>query len=486
MQSNIQIIQQHIENEDYPAANNCIDQLPSAEDQEYWRIILCSVEHNHEQALAQCLSVLPKWKKSSLMWSAYAWLQHELGNLEAAYGGYEKALALEKTPKNSLNFAMLLCEMGEYTQAQEWLHTISIREYPQLEQGLLLTLANVHRHLGNLQEGLHIVQCMVPSVESCLLMGHLYRDQSLFTESLVSYQQGLDIEAEHPVLLQCIASVAQLIPQLPPGLKDYVQTEHAQERQQVALRRYLEKTYADLLQMSETDPCNIHLKNAIHGKNPEQPPEGYVQALFDDYASRFESHLLEKLSYQVPNLIASVVRKRFTQDKPAKSVLDLGVGTGLVGALISDVTEQMVGVDISENMLALAKEKNIYTELIASDITAYLHKTTAQFPVVIIADTLVYFGSLDAVFAGLAKVLEKGGCCVCTVEKGDMDSYEQSDFQLQHTGRYAHSIGYIHRLAHTHGLVVAKFGEVDLRQGSGLWVKGWLVLVEKPKRKRKA
>ena len=53
---------------------------------------------------------------------------------------------------------------------------------------------------------------------------------------------------------------------------------------------------ADLLERDKQSPEVQHLSAAIHGKNPPEPPVGYVEELFDDYADRFESHLLEKLT----------------------------------------------------------------------------------------------------------------------------------------------------------------------------------------------
>ena len=52
--------------------------------------------------------------------------------------------------------------------------------------------------------------------------------------------------------------------------------------------------------------------------------------------------------------------------EPSKQldVLDAGCGTGLCGPLLAPYARRLIGVDLSEGMLALAKEKHVYDALI--------------------------------------------------------------------------------------------------------------------------
>ena len=52
-------------------------------------------------------------------------------------------------------------------------------------------------------------------------------------------------------------------------------------------------------------------------------------------------------------------------------MLDLGCGTGLLGQILEEKYgfENMVGLDLSEEMLAKAREKGIYKRLICSYVT---------------------------------------------------------------------------------------------------------------------
>ncbi|MGG2475159.1 SAM-dependent methyltransferase, partial [Rhizobium sp. BR5] len=53
------------------------------------------------------------------------------------------------------------------------------------------------------------------------------------------------------------------------------------------------------------------LKLAVLGaaETPEQPPSRYVEGLFDDYADRFETSLVTKLDYSVPQKLAELIGK---------------------------------------------------------------------------------------------------------------------------------------------------------------------------------
>jgi predicted TPR repeat methyltransferase len=53
-------------------------------------------------------------------------------------------------------------------------------------------------------------------------------------------------------------------------------------------------------------------------------------------------------------------------------VLDAGCGTGLCGAILAPFARRLVGVDLSEGMLAHAKAKNVYHELVKAELGGLL------------------------------------------------------------------------------------------------------------------
>ena len=82
-------------------------------------------------------------------------------------------------------------------------------------------------------------------------------------------------------------------------------------------------------------------------------PAQYIRNLFDFYAPKFDKHLVEKLNYRNPKLFLEQVLK--VTHRRDLDVLDLGCGTGLCGLEFRSYARQMVGVDLSPEMVKLAE-----------------------------------------------------------------------------------------------------------------------------------
>src|SRR5262249_51635699 len=153
---------------------------------------------------------------------------------------------------------------------------------------------------------------------------------------------------------------------------------------------------------------------AMSGQNaPHRASDDYVRKLFDDSAETFESNL-EQLDYRAPQAVAQALTVR--ADGKFPTVLDGGCGTGLCGPLIRALCWHLVGVDLSEKMIEQAQARECYDELIASELTAFLHWRVRAFDAVVSADTLVYFGALDELFAAASDSLRERGLLIFTLE----------------------------------------------------------------------
>src|SRR6478736_9063861 len=86
-------------------------------------------------------------------------------------------------------------------------------------------------------------------------------------------------------------------------------------------------------------------------------PQAYVQTLFDQYAPRFESSLVDDLGYRGPALLfKAVLAVRAAARKPAffNRAIDLGCGTGLVAAAFANEVGEFIGIDLSPGMIERA------------------------------------------------------------------------------------------------------------------------------------
>jgi len=213
-----------------------------------------------------------------------------------------------------------------------------------------------------------------------------------------------------------------------------------------------------------------HMLAALSGK-ADKRSAGYVADLFDTYADSFDSHLTSTLQYRIPQAI----RDLLTNYPPFDTLLDLGCGTGLVGAALVDIVTAMDGIDIAPRMTRKAHDRGIYRHLRTGDAQDILATDTAlagPYDLVTAADVFVYIGLLEPTFAAIATRLAPGGLFAFSVENATGDQPA-----LRPSGRFAHPAPYIARLADQSGFSVSVQQGHPIRQERNQPIAGTLYLL---------
>lgn len=175
-----------------------------------------------------------------------------------------------------------------------------------------------------------------------------------------------------------------------------------------------------------------------------QMPVEYITNLFDQYASYYNAHVTKKLKYILPAKFRNLYAKHKTTIS-AQNALDLGCGTGLCGVYFRDACVNLVGIDVSKNMLLEAKKSNFYDLLIQNNLQNQNVFKENYFDLIIAADVLPYFGRLENIFLNIKNILNKNNIFLFNIEL--LENPANLDFSLQSTGRYAHNMAYIEKLA---------------------------------------
>lgn len=157
-------------------------------------------------------------------------------------------------------------------------------------------------------------------------------------------------------------------------------------------------------------------------------PTAFVETLFDQYAAGFDAALVDRLDYRAPQLLRAGITGRFNR------VLDLGCGTGLMGAELRPLAVMLEGWDISSEMLREAKAKAHYDRLEKRDLSA-LAPVSDQWDLITAADVFAYLGALERIVGWVAGALRPGGHFAFTVECHD----GPEAYVLRDSRRYAHS-----------------------------------------------
>jgi predicted TPR repeat methyltransferase len=203
---------------------------------------------------------------------------------------------------------------------------------------------------------------------------------------------------------------------------------------------------------------------------PVTAPKDYVIGLFDQYADHFDEDLINKLKYKTPNLLLGAMNGIVPSGN--LDILDLGCGTGLVGSLLRPIARTLTGVDMSSNMLRIARQRQIYDNLVCSELIEFLQAHAKTFDLAVASDVFIYIGDLSKVFQGVRGALREGGFFCFSVEAG-----EGQDFVLRATRRYAHSRPYLRKLAEEHGFVFERLESDVIRQQNGIDVVGDLAIL---------
>jgi predicted TPR repeat methyltransferase len=225
----------------------------------------------------------------------------------------------------------------------------------------------------------------------------------------------------------------------------------------------------------EPDDAEVKLLLVALRDQPPPPrvPDECIQQLYQRFSSFYEKNVVGELSYEGPQHMGQILAPPL-DGRPPLAMLDLGCGSGLAGVEFKRRTARMVGIDLSPEMVELARARNIYDRLDVAEITDWLARCEETFDLIVACDTLIYFGDLLLVVPAAAKLLRPGGIFAFTLERG-----ERFPFHLADSGRYTHHPDHIREAAAKAGLRVERLEESFLRMEYGQEVTGLFAILVK-------
>jgi predicted TPR repeat methyltransferase len=287
---------------------------------------------------------------------------------------------------------------------------------------------------------------------------------NLTADRRFAYAQMLRKEGDAAAAADLLAQTLELAPAWAEAQFTLAETLAEAGRKDEAVTAY--NTY---LTLDPTDSMGAAVKLALLGANTgDALPEAYVRRLFDDYAARFDTALVEKLKYRGPEILRAAIDQAQPNGQFARAY-DLGCGTGLMGAAIRDRVQWLGGVDLSPAMVREAERKSIYDSLSVGDMLTALDDIETC-DLILAADVLTYLGDLTPAFESVRAKLD--GVFAFTVQKKDGD-----DFGLGAEHRFSHSRDYITALAHKMGFEILLLQDAVTRQEKGVDVPGLVAVL---------
>jgi predicted TPR repeat methyltransferase len=232
----------------------------------------------------------------------------------------------------------------------------------------------------------------------------------------------------------------------------------------------------------ESDPEDRHgasLRLMVLGAQElADMPQAYVRTLFDQYAPRFETALVDDLGYRGPALLfKAVLAARHAVRKPAffKRAIDLGCGTGLAAAAFARGVDHFIGIDLSPRMIERARATGLYAQLQVTDMVEGLRgRPDTSADLILAADAMVYLSDLAPVLREVSRVLAAGGLLAFTVETHGGDGVS-----LGEGLRYAHGASYVRAALSDAALALSRLEDLSARNEDNVPVPGLVVVAAK-------
>ena len=381
--------------------------------------------------------------------------QHQLNQIKQAISNYNKHLEID-IDDGQIHFQLgtALSEQQQYDDAIYHFQQTLLQQPDHLnaQENIGICYLRVQKPLQALPHYLFLLQHS-QTVENYLNIGIIYLH-------LERHKEAIDYLNQADKLLPSDSNIIEHLALCYLKKGDLDQAKHY---------------YHQAASLSQENQSLQYISAALsQSKQLKQAPLIYIEQLYNEYAPYYQQQLLKQLDYQVPKRFFQALNETLNLDNPQLNIVDLGCGTGLVGEQIKPMARNLIGVDIADNMLAIAKQSGIYNQLIKQDIQQALPNLT-DLDLITAACTFDYIGDLEPILTTAHQSLNSGGIICFSSEK----CYDQ-DYQLQVNMRYSHSKNYMTKLLTKIGFTIIRIDNLIIRHEFKQPIEGYLIVAKKP------
>jgi predicted TPR repeat methyltransferase len=243
-----------------------------------------------------------------------------------------------------------------------------------------------------------------------------------------------------------------------------------------------EEAFRLALALDPEDTGGVSIRLAAIGAElaPEKMPDAYVSTLFDQHADVFDEILVDGLGYCVPLLLRELIGR--LKIGPFDRLLDLGCGTGLTGMALADCTEHRTGVDLSERIVELAFDRQVYDDLYVGEAVEFLKEfedddgVREKWNLVAATDVFPYLGAVEPFLQAAADRLAPRGYLAFSTETLDEKVLEGRSYMVGPKNRFAQGENYIRSALNSAGFEILAMDPITVRQEDGYPVPGHLAV----------
>ena len=133
-----------------------------------------------------------------------------------------------------------------------------------------------------------------------------------------------------------------------------------------------------------------------------------ARRMYGDWAETYDESFGKGWGYIAPREIATILR---AETGPSAEILDIGAGTGLVAEHLRGLTVD--AIDITPEMLDVARNKGLYRSLMLGDLTKALDIPDASYDAVVSCGTFTHGHVGPECFPELLRITRPGAVFAC-------------------------------------------------------------------------
>jgi predicted TPR repeat methyltransferase len=180
-------------------------------------------------------------------------------------------------------------------------------------------------------------------------------------------------------------------------------------------------------------------------------------------------------TYRGPVLIRELLSSGWADSPPqALSILDLGCGTGACGEFLASWARELVGVDLSPDMLAVARRKGNYGQLVEAEIGDYLAGSNECFDLIVAAGVLIMFSRLESILERIRARSGSQGLFAFTLYRSGEEPIE-----IRQNHHFGHSRSYLDEVIARTGWTPLDIRETVHETADGIPQAGFAVLLRR-------
>jgi predicted TPR repeat methyltransferase len=169
----------------------------------------------------------------------------------------------------------------------------------------------------------------------------------------------------------------------------------------------------------ERSQSSYRLQSAYAAKDGQEAAE-----LYDSWAEDYERKV-SSWGYITPAVVAWYLGRYVAPEDG--TLLDAGAGTGLMGLVLAPLGyRDLIGIDVSRDMLEYAREKGVYRELRQMELGGRLDLPSDAFAAVVAAGVFAAGHAPPESFEDLIRVTKRGGYVIFSVRT---DVYLEGGFK---------------------------------------------------------